>query len=489
MPLDLLLVNPGGRATIYQGLGTDLTAVEPPLWCRLIAGYCHDMGWAVEILDTEAENIGPERAAEIVQQRNPTLVGMIVFGHQPSASTQQMVSAGEICRAIKAAEPKRRIIIAGGHVAALPERTMHEEPVDYACTGEGPVTIEQLLRCLSESGSPKIVEGLVWRDGDLCQVNPPAPLMNVTELHGDVWNLLPMGQYRAHNWQCFDGSPRQPYASIMTSLGCPYRCNFCMINSPFVASTGGKHLYRMRDPARVVAEIDGLYRRYKVTTFKIIDEMFVLADRHVRAICEGLAALPYSRDLNIWAYARIDTIKPAQLGLLRRAGIRWLALGIESGSAHVRDGAEKSLDEFDIVTAVRAVQAAGINVLGNFIFGLPDDTFESMHETLDLAAELKCDFANFYSCMSYPGSALYAATPEADRPKAWSGYSQHSFDCTPMPTATLTSAQVLDFRDKAFHTYFESQRYRRHVLSKFGKAAFAEIERMTAYKLPRALTP
>ena len=36
--LDLLLINPGGRETIYQALGADLTAVEPPLWCRLIGG-------------------------------------------------------------------------------------------------------------------------------------------------------------------------------------------------------------------------------------------------------------------------------------------------------------------------------------------------------------------------------------------------------------------------------------------------------------------
>ena len=88
--LDLLLVNPGGRELIYQDLGSELSAIEPPLWCRLIAGYVLDRGYAVEILDNEAESKGPAAVARQVLERQPRLLGMVVFGHQPSASTQQM---------------------------------------------------------------------------------------------------------------------------------------------------------------------------------------------------------------------------------------------------------------------------------------------------------------------------------------------------------------------------------------------------------------
>lgn len=93
---------------------------------------------------------------------------------------------------------------------------------------------------------------------------------------------------------------------------------------------------------------------------------------------------------------------------LRKAGFCWLVLGIESASKHVRDGVEKSRFGTDeIIKIVRKVQDAGIYVIGNFIFGLPDDTFESMQEILDLAIETNCEFANFYSAMAYPGSKLY----------------------------------------------------------------------------------
>jgi radical SAM superfamily enzyme YgiQ (UPF0313 family) len=245
----------------------------------------------------------------------------------------------------------------------------------------------------------------------------------------------------------------------------------------------------MRGPAAVVAEIDTLYREYGVKTFKIIDEMFVLNDRHVREICEGLAAKPYAGDLNIWAYARVDTVKPEMLGLLRKARLRWLALGIESGSAHVRDGADKSFSQDDIIGIVRSIQKADINVIGNYIFGLPDDDMATMRETLDLALELNCEFANFYSAMAYPGSPLYdqAVAGGLALPGSWSGFSQHSYDCHPLPTEHIDDADVLRFRDDAFHEYFAAPHYLDMATQKFGVETRVHIERMAQARLPRAL--
>ena len=162
-----------------------------------------------------------------------------------------------------------------------------------------------------------------------------------------------------------------------------------------------------------------MYHIYGVRTFKITDEMFVLNRAHYTAICEGLSALPFADELNIWAYARIDTVKPEHLPLMRAAGIRWLALGIESGSEHVRDGANKTFGGDDIKNTVKAIQDADINVIGNFIFGLPDDTMQTMRDTLNLAMDLNCEFANFYSAMAYPGSALFDEADPKDLPERW----------------------------------------------------------------------
>lgn len=481
--LDLLIINPGAVHGIYGPLGDNLVAVEPPLWCRLIADYVRTRGGAVKICDMEAERLAPESVVRLARLLNPKLICVAVYGHQPSASTQQMVGAGAVCSAIKKDGLPIPIVMVGGHPSALPERTLMEESVDFVCEGEGPETVWHLL---DTSFELEKVPGLVYRVGSRVRKNPPAGLIDVSFLGGQAWDLLPMHLYKPHNWQCFGQMERrgQPYASIYTTLGCPYKCSFCCINAPFQSNR-----YRMRAPGDVIAEILHLYWNYRVRTFKIVDEMFVLNERHYTAICQGLIDSGVANDLNIWAYARVDTVKPETLAMLRKAGFRWLALGIESGSKHVRDGAHKALKNDDITGIVRAIQAADINVIGNYIFGLPDDTWASMRETLELALGLNTEFANFYCAMAYPGSQLYTDAQKRGwkLPDSWRGYSQHNAQCTPLPTEHLRAEEVLSFRDEAFIGYFTCSRYLTMVEEKFGRETLEHIKQMTTYKLHRNL--
>ena len=484
---DLVIINPGAAHGIYGSLGDELVAVEPPLWCRLIAGYVQDHGFTVKIIDAEAERLEPKQITARILHDAPRLICIAVFGHQPSASTQQMHGARLAAQMIRNYAPNIPTIMVGGHVAALPERTLQEEPITFACNGEGLTTIVQLLAGILPYAH---IDGLVYWDGPkIVRVNKPAALVDVKLLHGNVWELLLMKLYRAHNWQCFgDLSKRQPYASIYTSLGCPYACSFCCIQSPFSPEVNGNR-YRMRDPADVVAEIKVLHEKYGVETIKIIDELFVLNRKHYTAICQGIIDAGLGDKLNIWCYARVDTVHPENLDLLRRAGVRWLALGIESGSKHVRDGAAKALRNEDIVGVVRQIQAAGISVIGNYIFGLPDDDLDSMRATLDLAMECNSEFANFYSAMAYPGSKLYSAALESGSvlPSSWRGFSQHNEDSRPLDTQHITGRDVLRFRDEAFVQYFSSPAYLAMIRDKFGAETEAHITKMLSYKLTRKL--
>jgi radical SAM superfamily enzyme YgiQ (UPF0313 family) len=487
MTLDLLLINPGASDAIYSGLGDELVACEPNLWVRLIAGYVRDLGFSVAIMDAEAEGMS---AADVCMNigllfHRPRLICIVAHGHQPSSSAQTMHGAHEIAAMLddEVHGFDIPVIMVGGYVAALPEKTLRDEPIDYACNGEGFETIVGLLR----GRGP--VPGLVWRDslvsGRILQ-EPRAAFPNMKDLHGDVWDLLPMHAYAAHPWQCFgDLSKRKPYASIYTSLNCSWRCKFCCISAPF-----GDNKYRTRNPENVVAEILMLERKYGVQTIKIVDEMFVLKPSHYTAICQSLIESGWGeRGGNAWAYARIDTVKPDTLGMFRRAGIRWLALGIESGSKHVRDGADKALKSDDIVAVVRSIESAGINVIANYIFGLPDDDLVSMQETLDLAMGLNTSFANFYSAQAYPGSALYAEAVKAGArlPDSYLGFSQHAYETHPLDTLHVRAEEVLRFRDAAFQTYYRNPRYLSMIREKFGAATVEHIKAMTAKTIRRKL--
>lgn len=483
--LDLVLINPNSRARVYQSLGSDLAAVEPPVWIGLIATFIRDRGYSVKIMDAEAEGIGPEGVAERVRQLNPRLTAVIVYGQQPSASTQNMTAAGEVCKAIKRLAPDRPLLMGGLHPSALPERTMQEESVDFVCQGEGPYTLLGLLQQPEWKGPVDYsrINGLWYRKQGVICSTPQAPVIEDLDkdLRAVAWDLLPMEKYRAHNWHCFGRiDDRKPYASMYTSLGCPFKCSFCCINTPFV-----KPMIRYRSPESVIQEIDELVTQYGVRNIKMADEMFILNERQVLGICDLIIDRGY--DLNIWAYARIDTVKDSMLTKLKQAGVNWLGIGIESASKYVRDGVDKSFGKKDIKEIFDKIRAADINIGANFIFGLPDDTLATMQETLDLAIELCPDWANFYSAMAYPGSKLYdlAVTNGTALPDTWVGYSQHAYEALPLPTDHVSASAVLQFRDQAFHTFFEHPRYLEHVERRFGTETVAHIQSMTTHRLKR----
>lgn len=495
MAVDLLLINPGGRTKVYQELGKELAAVEQPLWAGMIAGFIRRRGFSVQILDANAENLSPEETAEKAIEADPLLVTVVVYGHQPSATTQTMPAAGAICAEIKKRTPDLKILIVGGHVAALPERTMREENIDFICGGEGPYTVLDLIQALKSTNGKDYekVRDLWYRNGKTQTSTSPAPLIKDLdhEMPEPAWDLLPMEKYRAHNWHCFGDLKREPYASLYTTLGCPYRCIFCCIHAPFKSGEKllgykeGVHSYRLWSPEAVVRQIDKLVDRYRVRNLKFEDEMFVLSEQHVVSICDKL--IERGHDLNIWAYARIDTCKDRLLDKMRRAGIRWLGFGIESASERVRDLAAKSFGPNDIKKTLEKVRAAGINFGANFIFGLPEDTFETMQETLDLAIELCPDWANFYCAMAYPGSKLYqtALAEKIRLPENWIGYSQHAYETLPLPTKYVSAGEILQFRDEAFHTFFTHPRYLAHIQKKFGAETLAHIRQMTSHRLER----
>jgi radical SAM superfamily enzyme YgiQ (UPF0313 family) len=493
--LDILLINPGGRNKLYQKLSNELSAIEPPIWAGLIATFARNKGYNVGILDANAEGLDSFDTAKRIAEINPVLTVIVVYGQNPSASTMIMPAVSDVCKQIKEISPNQRVLLVGGHVAALPEQTLKQEDVDFVCDGEGPYTVLELLEVL-KTAKPALnkVRGLLYRDNGAITHNPSAPLvMDLDrEMPTVAWDLLPMDLYKAHNWQCFAHiDNRKPYASLYTSLGCPFRCSFCCIQAPFKRGeqingyAQNVNSYRLWSPSSVIAQIDILVNKYGIRNIKFADEIFVLNKSHINGICDLIIERGY--DLNIWAYARVDSWSQELLKKMKRAGINWVCLGIESGSSRVREDVRKRYRHDAIFKTVRAFREAGIYMLANYLFGLPEDDIDSMNETLNLALELNCEFANFYCAMAYPGSELYekALSENLPLPKSWSGYSQYAYDFLPLPTKYLSSSEVLKFRDEAFYKYFTNDAYLEMIRRAFGPAAVEHINNMTSYKLER----
>lgn len=484
---DLLIIKPGSPKKIYGDLSSLFAAIEPPVWGGMVASFIREKGYSVKMLDMETEDLNVDQIAEKIIALNPLLVNIVVMGPNPSASsTPLMIVTKELLNSLKNKNQKIKTILTGIHPSALPEKTLREEKTDFIGRGESFYTIWRLLEALKigKKINEFKIRGLWYlRDGKVISGGWGELIQNSNELPPVAWDLISMEKYRAHNWHCFGHlKERTPYGVIYTSLGCPYNCSYCNIRTLY----DGKSGIRFRNTEDIVKEIDLLVKNYKIKNIKFLDELFAISEERANQICDPLIQRGY--DLNIWAYARINTVNEKMLKKMKKAGINWLCYGIESGSQRVRTGVDKmGFNQDQIKEVIKATKDAGIYVLGNFIFGLPDDNLETMEETFNLAKELNCEYVNFYATMAYPGSRLYEELSEkgTELPKNWLGYAQLNEETLPLATRHLSGQEVLRFRDRVFKEYCQRPAYLKMIGEKFSQEEVVHIKEMLKHKIKR----
>ena len=493
--LDVLIIAPSASRELYQKLSEDFSAKEPNIWAGLLANAVRSKGMGVAIHDMEIE---PDISD--IANYNARLVLFVVTGQNPNASTASMTGAVVAAKEVRELCPETKIAFVGPHVNALPLETLQRhENIDIAFTNEGVYALLNLLSTDLSESALKSTNGIAYRNGDEININPPEKVVPqellVQDLPGVAFDLMPsLDKYRTSSWHAnFIEEDRSPFASIYTSLGCIFKCEFCMINiinktdnDPQKASADFNK-FRYWDPEFTIKQLDYLADQ-GVKQLKIADEMWVLKPKHFMNLTDLIIERGY--DFNIWAYTRIDTVKPQYLEKLKAAGVNWLAIGIEAGNQEIRREITKGkFEDINIREVTEMIQAAGINVCANYIFGLGHDSWDTMQETLNLALELNAENHNMYCATSLPGSPLYLKAKQEnwELPQEYSEFGFLSYDHIPSRTYNLESKEVLAFRDYAFHACFENPRYLSMIQNKFGDGAVSNIQKMTKIRLKRKL--
>ena len=502
----LFLVTKSSKKT-YQKLSQTYSAIEPPTWALLLAESIRSVGFKVNILDANAENLSEEEILKRIKDFSPKLICLVVYGQNVNAGTTNMSGA------IHTSEYLKKFIttpisIIGSHVQALPLETLKtEKSIDFVFTNEGVYSLRNLLK-LNDFYPMSLsrIKGIAFRNENQLIIHEPEKVvpnekMDI-DLPGYAWDLLPfktqpLDLYRAPMWHAeYDFEKRTPYASLQTSLGCQFGCNFCMINilnrddndEIGVASNYSK--MRFWTTNFIIKEFDKLIKM-GVKTIRIVDEMFLLNPKYYIPLCEQLAERNKDDSLRIWSYSRIDTVKrPEILKLVRSAGIKWLALGIESGEKSVRLEVDKGkFEDVDVRKVIQKVHEADINVMANYIFGLPGDTKETVKKTFDLSLELCTAGWNTYSAMALPGSFLYKKALDEGKqlPDTYEGFSFHSYETLPLSTDKLSAKEIITLRDEAFNQYHNHKPFLNLIEKKFGKEAANNIVDMTKIKLKRKI--
>ncbi len=501
--MDIIFVNTNNRS-VYGVLADNYSAIEPPVWSLLLAQSCRAKGYGVAILDAIAENLTHEETAQKIIDLKPRFCCFVTYGQNPNSGTTNMVGVYEVAKLVKEGSGITTISI-GSHTQALPREVLADPNIDYVALNDGTSVLHGLLSGLQDA---KIVAigGLGWKHGGL-NFNSVSPSEVANEqdldklLPGYAWDLLPYDRkpfdlYRAPLWHAwYQEKNRRPYAALYTSLGCKFKCNFCMINIVNRTSTNEKAVssdfnnMRFWSPELMLKEFDKLIE-YGITTIRLSDEMFFLNKKYYEPLLLGLKERGYGEHLQMWTYSRIDTVNDRFLDLFREGGVKLLGVGIEAANQEIRQELYKGkFQNLNIRDVIKQIHNHGIYVGANYIFGHPEETIETMQETLDLALELNTENANFYHAMALPGSPLYyeALENKWELPKNFDGWSFYSYNAQPLPTKYLSPAQVLKFRDEAWHTYWSNPNFHKLVLQRFGQEAVDTIKKQLTVKIKRKI--
>jgi radical SAM superfamily enzyme YgiQ (UPF0313 family) len=363
-----------------------------PIWLAYATGVLEQDGFEAKLVDAPAARLSLPDVLSMAEEFQPRLVVM-------DTSTPSIQNDTQVAEAIKDRVPDAFILLVGPHVTALPEESLRTSPaVDAVARGEYDYTVRDLARLLARRGDLATILGLSYRDGEDSFVhNPERPLIQ------DLDELPFASEVYKRHLQAEDyfySITRYPEVTIVTGRGCPYRCTYCLWPQTI---TG--HQYRQRSVTRVADEFEYIAREFPQVKEVFIEDDTLTVDQE-RCIALAQELIRRDNQLPFTANSRAS-VSYETMSWLKRAGLRLLCVGFESGDQAVLNAKRKGIKVEQFHRFRKDARRAGVLVHGCFMAGGPGENRESLAKTLELAKQLNPDTAQFFPLMVYPGTEAY----------------------------------------------------------------------------------
>lgn len=417
-------------------------SVSMPIGIAYIAAYLKKHGHKVKIMDCLVKNYTKQEFKNYIKDFKPEIVGI-------TTTTPTIYNAFYLANEVKKINPELKIIMGGPHVAALPEESIKNEVVDIICTGEGEQVMLELIKVIKNKRPFSEVTGIYYEEGNKVHSTGQQEFVkNLDELPFPARELLDTDAYR------ISATRKRTIGKadiIVTSRGCPYRCNFCS------KAVFGQTV-RYRSPENVVAEVEEAIKKYGVKEIQFVDDTLTVNPNHVMTICE----LILKKKLKfIWGcHSRVNNVTNEMFALMRKAGCRELAFGVESGNQQVLNAIGKKITLEEVERAVKMCQKHGMLALCGFIIGHIQDTKKTIEETINFACKINPDFANFSILTPLPGSEVFEIAIERgliDNTK-YDKFIPLSGE-KPMAMGELAPEQLIYYQKLAYRKFYFRSRY------------------------------
>jgi radical SAM superfamily enzyme YgiQ (UPF0313 family) len=399
----------------------------PPYGLMCLAAYLRGRH-EVRIVDAElVKASGAEALAPLAEA--PDLIG--IGGTTPQS--------GELAAIAEAARRKfpRALVVAGGTHATIVQKELLDRcpALDAVVAGPG----EQPLLALADGQPPARIRGVRTRQSaevDLAELPCGGDL---DRLPLPARDLLPLHHYSGATHRQFTQT------LFMATRGCPFDCTFCS------NSLWGRH-WRHCGVDRCLQELS-ITRDLGFEEVFLADDTMNVDPSWTAELLEAIARARLGLRLRMCFRANRKLLPESLMEQARRAGVRHIFFGVESGNEEVRQGAGKSLIGEDIRRAVALARANGIRTLCSFIVGLPGETSQTVQQSIDFAIRLGCEDAGFCAATPFPGTRLRQWALEKGFLQE-PDYARYTMNRAVMRTEAMTAGQIQEAVDRANQDFY-----------------------------------
>ena len=463
----------------YHSGGAEIAGNWPPAWIAYLAGALKRAGYDdVHFIDAMTNDLEDDVLADKLRALKPDVVGC-------TAITPSIYVAERVLEITRDVAPDTLRVLGGVHATFMYKQVLSEAPwVDVIVRGEGEEIIVDLIRALEDGRWPaekKSIHGLAFRDGD--QIVATQAASTVKDLDGiePDWSLL--------EWEKYIYIPLGKRVAIPNmARGCPFTCSFC-------SQWKFWRDYRVRDPLKVVDEIEDLVENHDVGFFILADEEPTINRKKFIQFCEELIKRDLPRRVQWGINTRVTDIYRDKdlLKFYRKAGLVHVSLGTEAAAQLKLDLFNKETKVEENKDAIRLLKEADIFTEAQFVVGLDNESAETLEETFQMAWDWQPDLANWSMYTPWPFTPLFQELK--DQVEIFD-FSKYNFVTPIMKPEALTRGELLDgvmknyrrfyMRKALFHYPWRGTGYRRRYLLGCLKAFLKAGVGRTFYDLGKA---
>jgi anaerobic magnesium-protoporphyrin IX monomethyl ester cyclase len=349
----------------------------------------------------------------------------------------------------KKVNPEVLTVTGGQHFTATAQESLATyRAIDLVIRGEGERTLADLVSKVRDKESFHQVDGISFRHDHEVFHNPDRPLI-------EDLNELPYPGYhfvkdfvRRYHFAAMSGR-NVPYAFVEGSRGCSHRCSFC---------TQWRHWrgsWRVKSPERIADEMEFCYQNYGSRFIWLTDDNF--GPERAGRVADEILKRRIGDDLMLFVQWRCDDVVRSRevLPKMRRAGLHWAMVGVESPTESILKGYRKGITEEDARESIRLLKENDIFAHAMFVIGDRKDTGESIAHTREFVDRLNPDFAIFTALTPFPGTEIFE---EAMRNGWIEDFNWTDYDMAHaiMPTETLSREEVQEELYRCYRRFFGS---------------------------------